>query len=307
MDSPPVARDCGDPPAHVGRWGGPKLLVLDLDPPWRAVLDGAARRGRFAAVKTLADPSQATAALSFSPDIVLWNLGKVDQFDYRLQGAVSVFFPCADVLVAVDDADEETVVKLLRSGVTYLCDKKDGPAVFEQSLLRVVGFDREVRAWTPPVEIDYEIRNWVEISAPSERAFVDSLARFVGLLTRTALPERERRSLGYALREIGQNAIEWGNENDPRKRLRLSFCILEDRIMVKLQDEGRGFDVDALPDVRVDPLGNLLERRQLGKRVGGYGLAIVAGLMDDVLFSDKGNTVILVMSLGRGRGVPPPG
>ena len=276
---------------------GPRILVLDLDPPWRPVIDAAARWGNLGTVKTLTDPGRATTALQFSPDILVWNLKSVDQFDYRLQGAIVTFFPRADVLVAVDDASEDTVVKLLKAGVTYLVDKKEGPAAFERSFLQVVGFERTVGERAASLQIDYAIRNWVEISAPSERKFVDSLAWFVLLLTRTTLPERKRRSLCYALRELAQNAIEWGNDYDPRKRFRLSFCVLRDRVLVKLADEGEGFDREALPDVREDPLGNLIERRRLGKRTGGYGLVIVLGLMDEVIFNEKGNTVVLVLTL----------
>jgi anti-sigma regulatory factor (Ser/Thr protein kinase) len=276
---------------------GPRLLVLDLDPPWRAEIERVANEGDLGSVRFMADPSKATAAVSYSPDIVLWNLADIRQFNFRLQDAVLAAFPQADVLVAVDGATEEAVVGLLKAGVTYLCDKKDGPGSFGQTFLRLVGLNREVRALAPSLRVDYQIRNWVEISAPSEKKFVESLARFVLLLTRTRVADRKRRSLGYALREIGQNAIEWGNAYDPRKRFHLSFCVLEDRLLLKLEDEGEGFDPEALIDVREDPLGNLIRRREQGKRTGGYGLAIVRGLMDQVIFSEKGNAVVLVLSL----------
>ena len=275
----------------------PRLLVLDLDPPWRATIDSAAAKADLASVKVLRDPGRATAALTFSPDIVLWNLGRIEDFDFALQGAIVAFFPHADILVAVEDASEEAVVRLLKSGVTYLCDKKEGREAFERSFIQVVGFDREVRSAPAGLEVGYRVRNWIEISAPSERKFVESLARFVVLLAGTRLAERKRRSLGFALRELGQNAIEWGNAFDPSKRLHLSFCILEDRILVKLEDEGEGFDPDSLPDVCADPLQNIVWRRRRNKRVGGYGLAIVRGLMDEVIFNEKGNAVVLVLSL----------
>ncbi len=288
----------------ANRSAGPRLLVLDLDPPWRTAIDDVANQGELGPVKVLSDPSRATIALNFSPDIVLWNLQGIDQFDFSLQEAVVATFPRADILVAVEDASEGAVIRLLKAGVTYLCDKKDGPEAFARSFLWLLGLDRNIRELATSLQVDYQIQNWVEISAPSERKLVESLARFVLLLTRVRLAERKRRSLGYALREIGQNAIEWGNAYNPEKRLHLSFCILEDRIMLKLEDEGEGFNPADVPDARKDPLGTLVRRRMQGKRAGGYGLAIVTGLMDDVIFNEKGNAVVLQLSLHGGEGEP---
>jgi len=302
----------GSPQAgHVDRTQHPvfaelRVVVIDRDPAWWPVLEAAAREAGLEALKRLEEPAAAVeSARNLSTrcngkgesfEIVLWNLESPEQFDTAVQKELVEILPGCDSVVAVAEASEAQVVSLLQAGVTYLWDKADGPEAVRQSFLHLVGLEREVRACRSSLEIEYPTRNWVEISAPSESKFVESLAAFVQLLTRTKLPERKRRSLAYALREIGQNAVEWGNANDPRKQIHMSFCILQDRVLVKLEDEGSGFDPAGIPDARTDPLKMLLKRREEGKRAGGYGLAIVRGLMDKVVFNERGNAVVLVVS-----------
>jgi anti-sigma regulatory factor (Ser/Thr protein kinase) len=289
------------------RGRGPRMVLIDLDPPWRETIIAAAARAGAAVAAVVTDPMRATTAVSTPLDVVLWNLASIDGFDFALAAMLGAAFPHAECLVAVGDAPEEAVVRLLQAGVTYLCDKRDGPEALGTSLAAVLRFDAAVRGVGPGLRVEYPAQNWVEIAAPSEQKFVESVARFAAALTRTRLPERKRRSLAYALREIGQNAVEWGNAFDPSKRVRVSFCILEDRVLVKFEDEGAGFDRGALLDVRDDPLGALVRRAGQGKRIGGYGIAIVTGLMDEVIFSERGNAVVLVLRLDDPALDPPPG
>jgi anti-sigma regulatory factor (Ser/Thr protein kinase) len=61
--------------------------------------------------------------------------------------------------------------------------------------------------------------------------------------------------------------------------------------MVKISDEGGGFD----PQRLFSQDSRLLqeERESVGKRGGGFGLAIVREKMDRVTFNGKGNVVMM--------------
>ena len=93
--------------------------------------------------------------------------------------------------------------------------------------------------------------------------------------------------------ELGQNAVEWGNRNDRKKQIHLSYCVFNDRIVFKVEDEGEGFDPGTLRDPSIDPLKHIMERMKEGKRAGGYGVFISKKLMDDVIYSESGNTVLM--------------
>src|SRR5688572_15194247 len=62
---------------------------------------------------------------------------------------------------------------------------------------------------------------------------------------------RERKlrlNFRVGLTEALSNAMINGNEEDPRKRVRLEVFLEDDRIMVRVTDEGEGFDPGDVPD-----------------------------------------------------------
>ncbi len=151
----------------------------------------------------------------------------------------------------------------------------------------------------PPEEIEV-IRHregWVELSAPNREEFLDKLDAMVSETCGQDLPEEEREELRYALSEICRNAWEWGNRKDERRTIRVSYCRFDDQLVFKIEDEGEGFDPQAIPDPTRDLRSFLADRAASGKRAGGFGLHMVKKIMDQVVFNDKGNVVILTKVL----------
>lgn len=84
--------------------------------------------------------------------------------------------------------------------------------------------------------------------------------------------------IGLSVRESVTNAIRHGNKQDETKKVGLRFKISPDRLMILVQDEGKGFDISSLPD----PLDqdNLL-------KPSGRGIFYVQTFMDDVRFRNR--------------------
>ena len=143
---------------------------------------------------------------------------------------------------------------------------------------------------------------WVELVSPSHPDYVERFKSFVERLGETPLGEEDRRDLEQAIDEMAQNAIEWGNREDRRKQLRLSACVFEDKLVIKIEDEGEGFDPETLRDPSLDPVAHIVERLSEGKRAGGYGIHLTRRLMDEVMFNERGNVVLLTKFLGRPGG-----
>jgi DNA-binding response OmpR family regulator/anti-sigma regulatory factor (Ser/Thr protein kinase) len=155
---------------------------------------------------------------------------------------------------------------------------------------------------------------FVELTAPTDPMQAERFQRFAERLLTASLPEKERHNLRLALEEILRNAIEWGNKNDQTKQLRLSYCLLPDRITFRIEDEGQGFDHARLKDPSLDPQAHIRERRASGKRMGGWGVFLTRKVMDEVTYNPKGNIVFLTKFLRRSgsstelpaASVPPP-
>ena len=76
-------------------------------------------------------------------------------------------------------------------------------------------------------------------------------------LERLGLDDDSRHWVGIAIREAVANAIKHGNRQDPEKEVEVELAIAEDQAIIRVLDEGEGFD----PQEVGDPLApeNLLK------------------------------------------------
>ena len=97
-----------------------------------------------------------------------------------------------------------------------------------------------------------------------------------------------RLNFRVSLVEALTNAMIYGNERDPSKRVRVEVFLQAGSVTARITDEGPGFDPARVPDPTVAT--NLLEDR-------GRGLFLMRELMDEVRFNDCGNCVTLILHL----------
>ena len=138
---------------------------------------------------------------------------------------------------------------------------------------------------------------WVELTAPSRKEHLDRVSLFLDVLARTRLSPEAREDIGLVVDEMIANACEWGNRGDARRRIRVSYGIFADEVVVKVEDEGDGFRPDEVPDPTGAPAEVVRQRRQAGKRLGGFGLHVARKLMDRVFFNERGNVVMLAKAV----------
>jgi serine/threonine-protein kinase RsbW len=84
--------------------------------------------------------------------------------------------------------------------------------------------------------------------------------------------EEDLHKIEMAVHESVINAVAHGNHRDARKKVRLRFQVYEDRLEIRVRDEGAGFDVKCV----ADPLAaeNLL-------KVSGRGIFLIRAFMDE--------------------------
>lgn len=139
---------------------------------------------------------------------------------------------------------------------------------------------------------------WIELTAPNRQEHLDRFQAFTEALVATRLDERSKNELKIAVQELGQNAIEWGNRLDESREIRLSYRLDDDRIQIRIEDEGGGFDPGTVPDPTLDPIATIEEREARGKRPGGFGIHLARRIMDHVAYNEAGNVVTMEKRLG---------
>lgn len=93
------------------------------------------------------------------------------------------------------------------------------------------------------------------------------------------------QSIGLAVREAVANAIKHGNRENPSKRVAVDFGVEDGVVVIRVSDEGEGFDPTKVGDPRSP--ANLL-------RPNGRGIFFMNSFMDtiDYSFRDDGGTVV---------------
>ncbi len=90
------------------------------------------------------------------------------------------------------------------------------------------------------------------------------------------------------LSEALSNAMLYGNDRDPGKRVRVEVTVCEEEVTARVTDQGHGFDHTTVPDPTLP--ANLT-------KPGGRGIFLMRSLMDDVQFNEEGNSVTLILRL----------
>lgn len=100
--------------------------------------------------------------------------------------------------------------------------------------------------------------------------------------------EKALFAVRLALDEALTNAVRHGNASDPSKKVTVEFSTEPHQLTVTIEDEGPGFDPEAVPDPTAE--------ENLG-RPHGRGVMLMRAYMTDVQFNERGNRVTLVKQL----------
>jgi len=152
-----------------------------------------------------------------------------------------------------------------------------------------------------PIEVVSAVPEWVEIVAPCALEVGERVREFVMQLDAT-LPVEVRESVAQAFRELLTNAIEWGGHLDPQRTVRISCIRTRRMLLYRIADPGEGFDISGLAHAAIsnpedDPLAHDRVRQAMGLRPGGLGLVMTRAFVDDVIYNEKRNEVVLVKYL----------
>jgi CheY-like chemotaxis protein/anti-sigma regulatory factor (Ser/Thr protein kinase) len=200
------------------------------------------------------------------------------------------------VIVLTSDRTPETLLEAIREQA-YLYLAKP---VVADSLLSSVARALTEREEAAPIEVISATPYWLELEVPCSVLASKRIQNFV--LQRGAdLPEDIRESIAIAFYELLNNAIEWGGEFDPDRKVRIA-CLRSDRILLfRIADPGHGFDPEDLPHAAVghEPgsFGHVEVRDERGIRPGGLGLLMVKGLVDELIYNEAHNEVVFIKYL----------
>ncbi|MCA9065288.1 MAG: ATP-binding protein [Planctomycetaceae bacterium] len=107
----------------------------------------------------------------------------------------------------------------------------------------------------------------------------------VQLMEQFQYSTRDVFAMRLSLEEGLTNAIRHGNKLSPDKSVGVTCSIDFERMRIVIQDQGDGFEPEAVPDPTIE---ELLERPT------GRGLMLMEAYLDEIAYEDGGRRLIMV-------------
>jgi anti-sigma regulatory factor (Ser/Thr protein kinase)/ActR/RegA family two-component response regulator len=154
--------------------------------------------------------------------------------------------------------------------------------------------------WDDGIEILSATPNWVRLAVRCDLVTANRLLQFYR--EASGLPDVETEEVAGAFREILLNAMEHGGKFDPSKHVEVGYVRTQRMVLCKVKDPGTGFSLEelkhsALANPPDQPFLHMAERENRGLRPGGFGILMSKKLVDDLIYNDKGNEVLLIKYL----------
>jgi len=168
------------------------------------------------------------------------------------------------------------------------------------SLAEMVHAAAEAPCWDDGIEILSATPNWIRLVARCDLKTAERLMQFMHEIS--DLPEPENDAVATAFREILMNAIEHGGHFRSDQYVEISYVRGKHMVMCRVKDPGEGFTLEEIEHAAVsnpqdDPVRHMAYREAKGLRPGGYGVLLTQKLVDELIYDQKGNEVMLVKYL----------
>jgi anti-sigma regulatory factor (Ser/Thr protein kinase) len=158
--------------------------------------------------------------------------------------------------------------------------------------------------WDEGIEIVSATPELIRLIARCDLKTADRLLQFIHEVADFPAPEKE--AVGTAFREVLMNAIEHGANFDPSQHVEVAYVRTKRAVACRVKDPGHGFSLDELQHSAIanppnDPLRHLEIRKEEGLRPGGFGILLAKHVVDEVIYGESGNEVILIKYLDGGN------
>lgn len=278
----------------VGKEHPSRVLLIGREPQLGKVLEEALE-SRSCLFRYAAGSADSLRQLRQSPyDVVVTDPATSVEEDLALLSELRAIRPGVRVIILAQEKTPEDIIAALRARVFLVKSAPFDPEEIAEYALRAGS-----AADSPlGIEVLSANRDWVSLRVNCQRLTAERLVEFLTEL-QTGLPEKPREELMMAFREILMNAVEHGAAFHPAKVVEVAAVHTQRAIVFYVRDPGAGFRWDEIPHAAVSnppdaPIAHLEVRDAAGMRPGGFGILTAQGIVDELIYSEVGNEVLLI-------------
>ena len=229
-------------------------------------------------------------------DLIVTGTGSTGKEDVDLLRKIRRVRPHVRFIILTDERTPSDVIAAIRERAFSYFSKPFSTA----SLAEIVRCAMTEPLWDDGIELVSATPEWVSVIVRCDRKTADRLVQFFQEMS--DLPHPDREDVATAFREMLLNAIEHGGNFDPNEYVEVVYVRTRKLVMCRIKDPGQGFSLEEIHHAAVnnpsyDPIRHVLFREAQGLRPGGYGVLLAKHLVDELVYSETGNEVLLIKYL----------
>jgi CheY-like chemotaxis protein len=274
-----------------------RILIVDDDPEVHqllaAALDSADRQ-----IESAFDGLEGLRRIEAAPyDLVMSDVNMPGLDGLTLLERIRQIRPDTKVVIMTVASTPENIIHAIRQqAFSYFSKPFTINAVSEMAVRAL-----QSKPGDDDIEVFSARPEWLGLRLRCKIETADRILQFLRELG-TDLPLAEQENVAAAFREILLNAIEHGGGSDPNKKVHIAYIRTQRAVLYYVRDPGKGFSFDTLLHAAVsNPLDSPFEhaqvREQMGMRPGGFGILMTRQLVDELLYNEAGNEVLLIKYL----------
>jgi len=207
------------------------------------------------------------------------------------------------VIVMTSDGTSETLLRAVKEQAYDYLSKPFPPRQAVEVAQRALSADQE-----PVIEVLSARPHWVELLIPCTREAAERIQTFMMKLE-ADLPDTVRETIASSFRELLLNAVEWGGQLDPNRKVRIASVRSPRMLMFRIADPGPGFSFEGLSHAAVgqpesEPVAHMSVREERGIRPGGFGILMTKAAADELLYNEAQNEVMFIKYFDNTQAMP---
>jgi len=271
-------------------------LIVDADPEVTSALGGVFESERWTIVHASDNRDALKLAEASAFDLIITGAKSTGKEDLELLRKIRRVRAHVRLIILTDASTPTDVITAMRERAFSYFTKPFSTA----SLAEIVRCATTEPFWDDGIELLSASPEWISIIARCDKKTADRLVQFFQEVS--DLPAPERADVANGFREMLLNAIEHGGNLDPNQYVEVGYVRTRKLVMCRIKDPGRGFSLEEIHHAAVnnpsyDPIRHALFREAHGLRPGGYGVLLTRHFVDELIYSEKGNEVLLVKYL----------
>ncbi|MGC2635945.1 MAG: response regulator [Acidobacteriaceae bacterium] len=207
------------------------------------------------------------------------------------------------VIVMTSDGTSETLLRAVKEQAYDYLSKPFPPRQAVEVAQRALSADQ-----CPDIEVLSARPHWVELLIPCTSEAAERIQTVMMKLD-ADLPDNVRETIASSFRELLLNAIEWGGQFDPNRKVRIASVRSPRMLMFRIADPGPGFSFSELTHAAVgqpetEPVAHMSVREERGIRPGGFGILMIQAAADELLYNEAQNEVMFIKYFDTEEGLP---